>query len=145
MEVINKKHIEITAQDRWVHTPFINIENENYIYFSAGAAKIFGLKAGLKINFINDGLEWLFYTSDDQDGFELTEHGDHRSKNAVIIYNTALIKLFLRRTRFSLPCKFFLTLTNAKHEGYHLVKIELNKPLLFNKDVVLNKKLNFFT
>ena len=126
MEVIDKMHDEISiGHDRQGLAAYISFNNEKYIYISAGACKRFRITAGLKINFINDENDWLFYCDNGDDGFDLIERKD---KNAVIIMNAALIRLFLKRTRCRLPCKFPVSIVTAKLDGHQIIKIEINKP-----------------
>lgn len=126
MEVINKKHDEILVNKRVVLEAFMNVLDKKHFYFSAGASRKFGLKAGLNVHFLNDERVWMFYCNNDEDGFDLIER---KNKNAVLICNAALIHLFLKQTSCTIPCKFGLRSTNAKHQGNHLIKIETNKPL----------------
>jgi len=95
MEVINKKHDEIFVNQRVALEAYISFLDLKHIYFSAGASRKYGLKAGLKVNFVNDENMWLFYVSNDNDGFDLIER---KNKQAVIICNAALVYLFLKRS-----------------------------------------------
>lgn len=88
MEVINKSHEKIFINERTHLASYIKFNNKKAIYFSSGASREFGLRAGLNINFINDEDEWLFYLDNNEDGFELLERED---KNAVILCNAPLI------------------------------------------------------
>ncbi len=120
MEVIDKTHDEIsTNHGRHGLAAYISFNNAKTIYISSGACRRFKIKAGYCANFVNDDNDWMFYVDSNEDGFKLSERQD---KNACLIINASLISLFLKRTRCSIPCKFPLTLVNAKLDGYQLIK-----------------------
>lgn len=127
MEVINQKHAEISQNERVGQDSFIRFDaSKRAVYFSAGAADEFGMQEGLFVNFINDGDEWLFYCDNTKDGFPLISR---KGKKVMLICNSSLVHLFLKRTRCSLPCKFPLEEIKARFQGHPLVKINLHKPM----------------
>lgn len=126
MEVINKKHREITVNKTTGIKNFIKFHNDKQICFSITAAREFGLSPGLYMHVVNDGDKWFVYFNDDQDGFALSQQPN---RNTVDIFNMALIKLFMKRTSHALPCKFPLRLTGTKKDGYHLIEIMHNRSI----------------
>ncbi len=126
MEVINKSHEKIFVNERVHLSSYVSFNNRKAIYFSAGASRELGMKAGMKVNFINDEDMWMFYLDNNEDGFELVERED---KNAVLLCNAPLIELFLKRTRCGIPSKFPLRLTNAEVDGHKIIKIDLLNPI----------------
>lgn len=126
MEIINKKHEEITINRMINLKSYIRFQDKIRLYISAGACKEFGITKDLKLNLINDDNEWLIYFDNSNDGFELFSRKNRGDLNT---NNASLIHLFINRTKCGLPCKFPLQLTKSKYEGHHLIKIEINKPL----------------
>lgn len=134
MEIIDKKHDAITVNKTVNQSSFIKFHTDKEIFFTGMAAKKYGLKSGLYVHFVNDDDQWLFYVDDNPDGFELSPKavGNRYEKSRIktmAIYNQALIRLFLKRTRCSLPCKFPLKVTESRYNGKQLLKIEINKPI----------------
>lgn len=126
MEIINKKHEKIFANQRVKLDSYIKIERgRKAFYFSAGASRLFGLIPGLKINFINDGSEWFFYCDSDKDGFELIERN---GKNSSLICDAHLVDLFMKSTRSQEGTKYPISITKSEHNCCPVFKIELNKP-----------------
>lgn len=126
MEIINKKHKDITVNKSLNGKTFIKFHNEKQIYFSITAVKELGLGPGLFLHAVNDENRWFFYVNNDNDGFQLTQQSD---RNTIDIFNQALIQLFLKRTNHRLPCKFPLKLTGNKQDGHHLIEIMHNHPI----------------
>ena len=128
MEIINKKHKEITVNKTVGGKTFIKFHNEKQIYFSITAVRELGLGPGLFLHVVNDENKWFFYVNNDNDGFPLTQQSD---RNTLDIFNQALIHLFIKRTNHSLPCKFPLRITGHKKDGHHLIEI-LHNSLITN-------------
>jgi hypothetical protein len=127
MEIINKRHEQIFKNERVELASYIRFdESGDKIYFSAGAAREFGLQPGLTAHFINDENHWLFYCDDDKDGFKLF---GRKNKKAIEIFNASLVNLFVKRNRVHLPSKYPLKLSNAKLDGKQLIEINLNKQM----------------
>lgn len=128
MEIINKSHCEILPhKKRPAIVPFFKIEkNARSLYFSAEAVSKFGIIAGVMINFINDGDDWLFYCDSNDDGFPVIQREGLSSSYAVISC-ASLARLFLKRTQTSIGVKFQITETGNKIDGCHILKIEINK------------------
>ena len=127
MEIINRKHEEVTFKERVVLSSWISIMDHKQITISSGACREFGIQPNLFIHFINDGDRWYFYCNSDKDGWPLLNVS---GKNSVRIANSALIHLFLKRTGRRVPCKYHLQLTGSKKDGNALIEIMLNKPLI---------------
>jgi len=126
MEVINKRHEKIFANQRVKLEAYMKVENNRKaLYFSAGASSLFGLVPGLKINFINDGDQWFFYCNTDKDGFELIKRD---GKNSSLICDAHLVNLFMKRTRSIEGTKYPISLTKSEHNQCPLFRIELNRP-----------------
>lgn len=126
MEIINKQHEDITTNQRVHLAAYFKVRDLKSIYFSAGAAKKFGLSGGLYVHFMNDGDRWYFYCNSESDGFQLITNSH---KNSVLICDASLVNLFLKRTRTSLGCKFLIQLTPNKLKGSPVMEICLNKPI----------------
>lgn len=125
MEIINKKHKDITTNKSTCIKNFIKFHNDKQIYFSITAVRELGLSEGLFMHVVNDGDQWFIYFNTDPDGFALSQQ---QGKNTVDVFNMALIKLFLKRTSHSLPCKFGLQETANKKDGCRLIEILHHKP-----------------
>lgn len=128
MEIINKKHKDIKPFKRMDSTSYIDFYNKNEIHFSAAATSEFNLKIGKFAHFINDEDYWYFCVNDDKDGFEIK--ASHR-RYSVAIYNGALAKLFMAKTRCSFGTKFLIRHTEADAEFNlgKLILIDINHPL----------------
>lgn len=127
MEIINRRHEEIFANQRVKLSAFFKVEgNRKSLYFSAGAALQFGIIPGLRINFINDEGEWMFYCDGNKDGFLLI---GRKNKNSALICDAHLANLFLKRTKTSPETKFPITLTKSEINKNPIFKININKPL----------------
>lgn len=119
MEIVNLKTFETARK------AYIKFETEG-VYFSSMAAEMLGLFPDLRVNFVTDKDDWMFYCGDDVNGFPLKERIGERSMR---INSAALSKMFAAQTRCSLPCKFKLTELKARLNNIPLIKIEINKPL----------------
>jgi hypothetical protein len=87
---------------------FINIrDNEHNIYFNKGVVELCNLREDEYIHFINEGSEWMFYSSDNEDGFKLT-----RNKSSLRITSAPLIRMILKSTGFHKEKKFLVEKTN---------------------------------
>ena len=126
MEIINRLHEDIFANQRVALEAYFKVETTKNILLSAGASLKYGLIPGLYIHFVNDENKWYFYCNGDNDGFRLL---NRPNKNSVIICNSHLVTLFLKRTSCQIPCKFPLRLTKAKKDGCSLIEIQTNKPI----------------
>lgn len=124
METINKRHDEITSNQRIDLAAYFKLESEKAVYFSAGAANEFGLIPGLFIHFVNDGDKWFFYCNDDKDGFKLISRP---GKNSTLICDASLVKLISKRTKVSIGAKFLITDTKSVLKGTGLLEINFNK------------------
>ena len=123
MEIINKKHKEITVNKTVGNRIFIKFCNEKQISFSLSACREYGLSEDLFLHIVNDENKWFFYVNNDPDGFKLHQQP---KRTTLDIYNQALVHLFIKRTQHTLPCKFPLSLTGNKQDGHHLIEIHHN-------------------
>lgn len=138
MELINKKHENITEKTRLRLEAYFKIENDRAVYFSAGAVINFGLVPDLFIHFQNDEDRWYFYCNSDTDGFKLCSLGG-RGRNATLIWNKSLVNLILKRTLVSIGSKFPIKLTNCKFNNDHLLEINFKKPFEISKAPIMKK------
>lgn len=127
MEVINMKHEEIYLKDKTrlnMRQLMIIFRSDNEISFPTFTARTLGLSKGLNVIFIDNGDdEWNFYIDNDPDGFSLVER---TGKTGMFIFNTSLIHLFKKRTRFNPPVSFPVRQLKAKIDGKILFQIKLN-------------------
>lgn len=138
MELINKKHENITEKTRLRLEAYFKIENEKCVYFSAGAVINFGLVPGLYVHFQNDDERWYFYCNDDTDGFLLTSIGG-RGRNATVIYNKALVNLIKKRTLVSFGTRFPVKLLKHKVNNSNLFEINFQKPFEMSTMAIMKK------
>jgi len=126
MQIINKKHADISFFKRSEQTCYIYFENEREIHFSSAATKEFNLRIGMFVHFINEEDFWYFTVNKDEDGFFLQESN---RRHAVAIYNSSLIKMFTNATRCSIGTKFLITKTKMEYFGKDVYKIDIHHPL----------------
>lgn len=127
MELVNVKHEFICEKTRLRMTPYFRLNGDESVYFSSAAVEEYGLFPGLYIHFQNDGDRWYFYCNNDTDGFLLC-HQARRGKGASVIWNKALVKLFLKRSDVDLDKKYPFILTNAKLKSDHIFEIDFRNP-----------------
>lgn len=126
MELINKRHGDITSNQRVDLAAYFKMENERVVYFSAGASIAFGLMSGLYMHFQNDDDRWYFYCNDDTDGFPLISRS---GKNSILICDASLVKLICKRTKKTIGTKYLIQSLNSRFKGIQLMEILFNKPL----------------
>jgi hypothetical protein len=78
------------------------------------------------VHFINDEDNWFFCVNKDKDGFEIKVSN---RRNSVAIFNSSLIKLFLKATNCSVGTKFLITKTKMEMKLGKVYKIDINSPL----------------
>lgn len=125
MEIINKLHDEIFLNKRIKLAAYLKIPDKNYIYLSSFFVTRFGVNKDLFAHISNDEDKWFIYFNTDSNGFKLVGRG---SKKALLITNSALVTLFINRTKCSIGCKFHVRPTNNKIEDSQLIEILINKP-----------------
>jgi hypothetical protein len=124
MTEINRKSKELYQfSERGIEEGnFINIrDNEHNIYFNKGVVEFCNLKEGEFIHFINDCSEWLFYSSDNEDGFKLS-----RNKSSLRITSAPLIRMILKSTGFNKEKKFIVEKTNIIQDKSEVFKMNPN-------------------
>lgn len=126
MEIINKTHKDISAFKKSDKTCYISFFNNQQIHFSSAATSEFSLRVGMFVHFINDEDNWFFCVNKDKDGFEIKVSN---RRNSVAIFNSSLIKLFLKATKCSVGTKFLITKTKMEMKLGKVYKIDINKPL----------------
>lgn len=126
MQIINKKHQDISSSKRSDQICYIYFYNKQEIHFSAAATKEFNLRIGMFVHFINEEDYWYFTVNKDEDGFKLQESN---RRNAVAIYNSSLVKIFSNATHCSVGTKFLITKTKMEYFGKEVYKIDINHPL----------------
>lgn len=127
MELINKKHKDITSNSRVDLVDYVRPDKKEF-YFSAGCNVHLGIIPGLYVHFINDGDRWLFYLNTDTDGFLLLARQTAKAqKKSPIIVNLSLLKLFLKRTNCSAGSKFPVRQTQQKIKDCVVYEIFINE------------------
>jgi hypothetical protein len=126
MQVINKAHPSIKGHKG---TPCYVTVTERYISFTAAAASRFGLKPKEYMHFLNDGGQWLFYTNDDKDGFEMIK--DYKEKNiAVRIFSAALCNMIKKSVKPKEDVlRFYINKTERLYQGNYLCEILTDKTI----------------
>lgn len=126
MEIVNKKHKEITSNQRIDMAAYFKIESDKAVYFSAAACIDFGIIPGLYMHFVNDGHLWFFYCNNEKDGFKIT---GRKGKNCALICDASFVNLLKKRMLICEGTKFPVVLSNSKFNGQHFVQIQFSKPI----------------
>jgi hypothetical protein len=139
MELINRKHNEISEKTRLRLEAYFKIYDEGSCFFSAGAVINFGLSPGLYVHFHNDELNWYFYCNNDSDGFKLSA-ASGQGRKPVLICNKSLVNLIRKRTGCIIGTRFPIKLTSAKQNGDHLLEINFGKPFEISTMAIMKPK-----
>lgn len=126
MEIINRKHKEIAALRKSYKTSYISFYNKNEVHFSSAATHRFGLRIGMFVHFMDTEDDWYFCVNKDKDGFEIKASN---RRGAVAIFDSALVSVFIKRTKCSLGTKFLITETDLEMNMGKVYKININNPL----------------
>jgi hypothetical protein len=127
MELINKKHEDISEKTRLRLEAFFKIADDSSCVFSAGAVINFSLLPGLHVHFQNDENLWYFYCNTDPDGFKLSP-ASGQGRKPTMICNKSLVNLIIKRTHAGVGTRFPIVLTKSKVAGCHLLEIKFNSP-----------------
>lgn len=101
--------------------------NKNYVYLSTSFCIANKLKAGDRIQFINEGSDWRFFVSPDVDGFPLAKSKSLHS--ALCIFNAGLVKMINRSTGNFSGTMYAIQKTIQEMKGSPIFMILTNKPI----------------
>ena len=121
--------IEINRNSKELVSSFQNIISHEYIIVKEGQKIVFpkalvikcGLKLGEYIHFLNEDNEWMFYSSDNTDGFILTNVNALSSNMQICSY--PLSRLILKSTGFYKEKIFYVERTNIMHDKCPVFKL----------------------
>jgi hypothetical protein len=129
----NSKEVQQFSERAIEEGCFINVRDcEHNIYFNKGVVELCNLRAGEYIHFINEFSEWMFYSSDNEDGFKLS-----RNKSILRISSAPLIRMILKSTGFNKEKKFIVQKTNIVQDKCNVFKMNPNTNFNYMKEKYL--------
>lgn len=126
MELINKTHKDaILRKDSRTATIKFVIPR---ITFSLGCQEKCGLIVGKYVHFVRVDKVWLFFVSDDDNGYRINDLRYRRSY-IVAIQSRVVCDMFLKDTGRKKGDKFYVQSSNHEFQGHALFEILSHKPI----------------